>query len=166
MQKAIRVHHWEETGFSGLQVDDVDILHPGPLEVQVNWQLRPLQPDELLALTGQYPVFQPELPAVPGCDGRSNADICMPCLCHVSSCRPGLAGMGIVCAMGEQSTKFKPGQRVAMSNPVTGRPQGNGTFQQYSLVPETSLVSCCCSCRKQLMQLCHLTVCLPTDSNS
>lgn len=69
MQTAVRIHRWQASGFSGIQVDKVEIPNPGADDVLVRWQLRPVQPDELLALIGNYPVFQPDLPAVPGCDG-------------------------------------------------------------------------------------------------
>ena len=71
MQKAVRVHAWQSSGFAGLRVDDIEVPTPAADEVLVRWHLQPVQPDDLTALTGQYPVFQMELPAVPGCDGES-----------------------------------------------------------------------------------------------
>ena len=49
--------------------------------------------------------------------------------------------MGVVESLGSQVRNFNPGQRVAMASPVTMRPKGKGTFQQFSAVPQTSLVS-------------------------
>ena len=71
MQKAVRVHKWQASGFAGVQLDDVGIPETTAVDVLVRWQLRPVHPDELTALTGHYPVFQPSLPAVPGCDGTT-----------------------------------------------------------------------------------------------
>ena len=53
------------------------------------------------------------------------------------------SGMGVVAAVGSEATGFQLGQRVTMANPLTMRPEGKGTFQQYSAVPFTSLVRHC-----------------------
>ena len=52
MPKAIRVHRWQESGFDGISVDDVEVPKPDAEEVLVRWQVRPVHPDELTALTG------------------------------------------------------------------------------------------------------------------
>lgn len=116
--KAVQVHSFSmEDPVSGLKVVDLPkptLPEDDPEAVLVKLCLRPVNPADIFSVMGVYPGFQPStLPAV-----------------------PGLEGYGIVEDPGK--TNFKAGQRVAGGPfPVVA---GNGTWQQYTIYPASSLV--------------------------
>lgn len=105
----------EKDPTSGLNLADLPVPSPGAGEVLVRISLRPINPADVFSLLGFYQGFQPEsLPAV-----------------------PGLEGVGVVESNGAGATRFQPGQRVvAVPWPTK---VGNGTWQQFVAVPESSL---------------------------
>ncbi len=100
-------------------------------------------------LTGLYAGFKPEsLPAVPGLEGEPvlpaatvEAAHACPTLHHCSMPRRVrcAAGVGRVEANGEGASQFSTGQRVVSFD--WGALRGEGTWQQYRVVPEATLIA-------------------------
>ncbi len=100
-------------------------------------------------LAGLYAGFKPEsLPAVPGLEGEPvlpsrhqsilprRARRCTSTSCHGARCA---AGVGRVEANGEGASQFRTGQRVVSFD--WGALHGEGTWQQYRVVPEATLIA-------------------------
>ncbi|KAK9808716.1 hypothetical protein WJX72_002434 [[Myrmecia] bisecta] len=100
-----------------IEVGKLDIPQPGEKEVLIRLILRPVNPADIFSIQGVYPGFRPSsLPAV-----------------------PGLEGVGLVDRNGPGASKFEVGQRVVA---VPWRAvEGLGTWQQYVVVPESSLLA-------------------------
>ena len=107
-----------------------------------------------MSCAGYYQGFKPDsLPAVPGLEGADRNFQAATVLFyaelghavrHVSSAffdavRCTRAGVGRVEANGEGASKFSKGQRVISFN--WGALKGNGTWQQYRVVPEKTLIA-------------------------
>ena len=101
-------------------------------------------------LAGLYAGFKPEsLPAVPGLEGEqvfsARCSRFWPGRCRhcttTESCRSAqcAAGVGRVEANGEGASQFSTGQRVVSFD--WGALQGEGTWQQYRVVPEATLIA-------------------------
>ncbi|KAL4427108.1 hypothetical protein ABPG77_001112, partial [Micractinium sp. CCAP 211/92] len=117
-QKIVQVHQYnQEHPEKAVTVVEGPVPEPGQGQVLVRIQLRPVNPADLFSVQGVYPGFKPEkLPAVPGLDG-----------------------MGVVEQNGPGASRFKPGQRVVATpfDTLTGQ----GTWQQYVVVPEEKLMA-------------------------
>lgn len=88
-----------------LHLDDVPSPEPGPGEVRVRMTHRPINPSDLLTISGSYPIR----PSLPG--------------------SPGLEGVGVIDAMGSNVRGFAVGQRVIS---VAGLP---GTWAEQLVMP-------------------------------
>jgi len=108
-----------ENPISTISISEQPIPEPGEGQVVVRMTLRPVNPADIFSLMGVYPGFQPP-------EGSS------PIV-------PGLEGTGTVHAVGSDATKFQIGQRV-VGAPFTTVEHGNGTWQQYMVVPESCLL--------------------------
>jgi NADPH:quinone reductase-like Zn-dependent oxidoreductase len=92
-----------------LTIADLATPQPGPNEVLVRMRVRPINPSDVFMIRGAYGI-KPSLPAT-----------------------PGLEGMGVVEALGDDVTQFQVGQRVV---PL----QANGTWQEYIVADARTLV--------------------------
>ncbi|KAK9829662.1 hypothetical protein WJX72_007192 [[Myrmecia] bisecta] len=113
-QKAVQIQSWDKKGFSGLGLAETPVPEPGPHEVLVRVYLRPCNPTDIFSIQQAWP-DNPDLPAVPGSEG-----------------------VGKVEKVGPGVTRVKPGQRVVAAPWPTFH--GQGTWQQYVVVPEKHLV--------------------------
>jgi len=85
--RTMRVHQLSDD-ISVLQLDEVDLPPPGPGQLRVALKACSINFPDILMVQGKYQ-FKPELPFA-----------------------PGMEGAGVVAAVGEGVTKFKPGDRV------------------------------------------------------
>ena len=103
-------------------------------------------------VAGYYPGFKPEsLPAVPGLEGERALSAGIGSLpqhrqhrCNIGRLEQNqnaaaAAGVGRVEANGEGASKFSKDQRVV--SPGWGARHGQGTWQQYCVVPEERLIA-------------------------
>ncbi|KAL5110061.1 Enoyl-acyl-carrier-protein reductase mitochondrial [Taenia crassiceps] len=88
----------------------VDIGSPKNREVLVNYRLCPINPSDINAIQGKYPL-RPALPAVPGNEGAG----------YILECGPGVS-------------KLKPGDLIAPAKP------GLGTWRNVAIYDESDLV--------------------------
>jgi len=117
--KAVQLTNYH-TGTAKLEIVDLPAPTPGAGEVLVKIQLRPVNPADGFVFMTVYPGFAPP---------KENTNPIA-----------GLEGMGIVEAVGEKVTKFTVGQRV-VGAPFPSVQFGNGTWQQFLVAPEDSLVA-------------------------
>ncbi|KAK9909308.1 hypothetical protein WJX75_000309 [Coccomyxa subellipsoidea] len=100
-----------------VDIGEKDIPKPGPGEVLVRISLRPVNPSDVYSVSLLYAGFKPQtFPAVPGNEG-----------------------VGKVVENGPAASKFPIGTRVVAVpwNTFTG----DGTWQQYTAVPEDKLIA-------------------------
>ncbi|KAL4427444.1 hypothetical protein ABPG77_000733 [Micractinium sp. CCAP 211/92] len=103
---------------ASVSLTSAPIPEPAEGEVLVRVTLRPVNPADVFSLQGVYPGFRPaSMPAV-----------------------PGLEGTGTVVHNGPGASKFAPGQRVSGA-PFDTVEHGSGTWQQYIVAKESSLVA-------------------------
>jgi len=97
-----------------LQVRDVPTPEPGPGEVRVRMRLSPINPSDLMTVSGQYGRL-PKLPAT-----------------------PGFEGVGVIDAVGSgwlaKLRGLKPGRRVAVLN------SRGGNWAQWAVLPARQCV--------------------------
>jgi NADPH2:quinone reductase len=105
--KAIRVHQFG--GPEVLRLEEVPDPKPGRGEVLIDVKAAGVNPVETYIRTGAYAV-KPSLPYTPGMDAA-----------------------GVVAAVGEGVTRWKPGDRVYVSGCITG------TYAERALCPESGL---------------------------
>ncbi|KAG7666616.1 hypothetical protein Ndes2526B_g04912 [Nannochloris sp. 'desiccata'] len=118
INKAVQLTNYH-TGSPKLDIVELPVPTPGAGEVLVKMQLRPVNPADGFVFMTVYPGFTPS---------KENANPIA-----------GLEGMGVVEAVGENVSKFTVGQRV-VGAPFPSVQSGNGTWQQYLVAPEDSLV--------------------------
>jgi NADPH:quinone reductase-like Zn-dependent oxidoreductase len=117
--KAIQLANYH-AGSPTLEVVELDIPTPGAGEVLVKITLRPVNPADGFVAMGVYPGFTP---------AKDNVNPVA-----------GLEGTSTVESVGEGVTKFSIGQRV-VGAPFPSVQAGNGTWQQYLVASEDSLVA-------------------------
>jgi NADPH2:quinone reductase len=117
--KAVQLANYH-TGSPTLEVVELPIPTAGAGEVLVKITLRPVNPADGFVFATVYPGFTP---------AKENANPVA-----------GLEGTGVVEAIGDGVTKFSVGQRV-VGAPFPSVQSGNGTWQQYLVAPEDSLVA-------------------------
>jgi mitochondrial enoyl-[acyl-carrier protein] reductase / trans-2-enoyl-CoA reductase len=117
--KAVQLTNYH-SGSPQLDIVELPVPTPGAGEVLVKMQLRPVNPADGFVFMTVYPGFIPS---------KDNANPIA-----------GLEGTGVVEAVGEGVSKFTAGQRV-VGAPFPSVQSGNGTWQQYLVAPEDSLVA-------------------------
>ena len=105
MSKAIRIHEHGDT--SVLRWEEVEVGTPGAGQVRIRQTAVGVNYIDTYHRTGLYPV---DLPAV-----------------------IGMEGAGVVEEIGPDVTEFRPGDRVAYSNPI-------GSYAEERLIPADRLV--------------------------
>lgn len=113
MSRCVQLNAFSEDMTSQLGIVERPIPAPKPEEVLVRVTCRPINPADVFSLMGQYPGFQPKLPAT-----------------------PGLEGCGVVHDNNGHSLVRK-GQRVIVLFDAAG---GNGSWQEYVCVRPESLI--------------------------
>jgi NADPH2:quinone reductase len=73
--RAWRVHEYGNPS-DALQLDEVDLPHVGPGEIQVRVQAIPLNLNDLERITGGNMMVRPELPAIPGMEVMGLVEAC------------------------------------------------------------------------------------------
>jgi NADPH:quinone reductase-like Zn-dependent oxidoreductase len=117
--KAVQLSNYH-TGSAQLEIVELPTPTPRAGEVLVKMQLRPVNPADVFVFMTVYPGFTPP---------KEN-----------TTPIAGLEGMGVVEAVGENVSNFTVGQRV-VGAPFPSVQSGNGTWQQYLVAPEDSLVA-------------------------
>ncbi len=102
--RAIRFYEFGDP-LAVLRVEDIPLPEPGPDEIRVRLTHRPMNPSDLLTVSGQYGRLPRQLPAV-----------------------PGLEGAGLVDALGEGVAGLGLGQRVIALG-------SGGTWQEAVVIP-------------------------------
>lgn len=97
-----------------LQLRELPLPQPGPGQVRVRMRASPINPSDLLTVSGQYGRLPP-LPATPGFEGMGVVDV---------------AGPGLLARV----RGLRPGRRVAVLNAA------GGNWQEYVVLPARQLV--------------------------
>jgi len=94
-------------------VEQSDPGEPGPGEVIVDTELVPINPADVLNLTGQYGAEPPKLPMIPGAEG-----------------------VGRIAKCGAEVSHVKPGDRVLLPGPGTWRERIKASAKSVFALPE------------------------------
>src|SRR3546814_9548311 len=69
MSRCVQLKSFSDDMTSQLEIVERPIPAPKPEQVLVRVTCRPINPSEVYSLMGQYPGFQPKLPATPALEG-------------------------------------------------------------------------------------------------